>query len=472
MKDWALQVYHRLPAPARSMAASLRGLSLHRWRYGPETERLVAEALEREHWSAERWKVWQDERLAYVLHRAATKVPYYQEYWLRRRRDGDRGSWDVLENWPILKKDVLRENQRAFVAEDCDIRRMYHEHTSGTSGKPLDLWWSRETVRSWYALFEARVRTWHGVSRRDNWAILGGQLVTPFHQSRPPFWVWNAASRQLYMSSYHLSPDYIPAYLEALRYYRVDYMLGYASSMHALAQVVLEKGLDAPSLQVALSNAEPLYEHQRKSIAQAFRCPVRDTYGMSEIACAAGECEAGTLHIWPEVGVIELLHNNVEELVPAGQTGRFICTGLLNADMPLVRYEVGDHGALAPQGAESSCACGRTLPVLQKVEGRLDDVILTRDGRRVGRLDPVFKSDFSIREAQIIQESLDRIRVRFVPTPKYTPQDGLAIGRRLQDRVGEMKIVLEPVEHIPRSANGKFRAVISNLATEQSESLG
>jgi len=463
MKDWALHIYHRLPAPARSVAASLRGLSLHRWRYGPETERLVAEALEREHWSAERWKAWRDERLAYVLHRAATKVPYYREHWLRRRRDGDQSSWEALENWPILKKDALRANQRAFVAEDCDIRRMYREHTSGTTGKPLDLWWSRETVRSWYALFEARVRNWHGVSRRDNWAILGGQLVTPFQQSRPPFWVWNAASRQLYMSSYHLSPDYIPAYLEALRHYRVDYMLGYASSMYALAQAVMEKGLDAPSLHVAISNAEPLYEHQRKSIAQVFRCPVRDTYGMSEIACAANECEAGTLHIWPEVGIIEAVHNETEELVPAEHTGRFICTGLLNADMPLIRYEVGDHGALAPEGDDSSCACGRTLPVLQKVEGRLDDVILTRDGRRVGRLDPVFKSNLPIREAQIIQESLDSLRVRFVPTPEYTPQDGTIIGQRLQDRVGDMEIVLEPVERIPRSANGKFRAVICNL---------
>ena len=197
------------------MAASLRGLSLRRWRYGPETERLIAEAFEREHWSAEQWKLWQQKRLADVLERAATLVPYYREYWLQRRRRGDQSSWEVLENWPILKKEVLRENPLGFVADDCDVRRMYREHTSGTTGKPLNLWWTRQTVRAWYALFEARVRMWHGVSRNDNWAILGGQLVTPFRQSQPPFWVWNATSHQLYMSSYHLSPDYIPAYLEA-----------------------------------------------------------------------------------------------------------------------------------------------------------------------------------------------------------------------------------------------------------------
>jgi len=77
----------------RSVAASLRGLYLRSWRYGPESERLVAEALEREHWSAERFKAWQEERLASVLHRAATCVPYYREQWAARRRQGDRASW-------------------------------------------------------------------------------------------------------------------------------------------------------------------------------------------------------------------------------------------------------------------------------------------------------------------------------------------------------------------------------------------
>src|SRR5713101_5601782 len=102
MSDTLLKLYHRLPAPIRSVAASLRGLYLRSWRYGPETERLVEEALEREHWSPERWKAWQEERLGYILHRAATQVPYYREQWTTRRRRGDQTSWGYLENWPTL----------------------------------------------------------------------------------------------------------------------------------------------------------------------------------------------------------------------------------------------------------------------------------------------------------------------------------------------------------------------------------
>src|SRR5919202_3423648 len=177
MSDTLLRLYHRLPAPLRSVAVSLRGLYLRSWRYGPESERLVAEALERERWSPERFKGWQEEQVAYVLHRAATRVPYYREQWAARRRLGDRASWEYLENWPVLEKESLQQNPNAFVADDCAIGQMFHEHTSGTTGKPLDLWWSRKTVRVWYALFEARARRWHGIGSGEHWGILGGQPV-------------------------------------------------------------------------------------------------------------------------------------------------------------------------------------------------------------------------------------------------------------------------------------------------------
>ncbi len=462
-----LSLYHRLPPPTRNLAASLRGYYLRSWRYGPETERLVEEALEREKWSREKWKAWQEERLAYVLHRAATQVPYYRQQWSERRRKGDRASWEVLENWPVLDKEPLRAHPRAFVADDCDIRRMFHEHTSGTTGKPLDLWWSRETVRAWYALFEARWRRWYDVSRHDRWAILGGQLVVPVTQTRPPFWVWNAALKQLYMSSYHLAPAHIPHYLDALKHYRVTYILGYTSALYELACAALEAKRSDLQIQVIIANAEPVYPYQREAIEQAFGCPLRETYGMAEIVAAAGECEQGTLHLWPEAGWIEVL--NGETPVEPGVTGDIVSTGLFNTDMPLIRYRVGDRGALS--AGANGCLCGRTLPVLSRLEGRSDDVLYTHDGRRIGRLDPVFKAQLPIREAQIIQETLDRVRVRYVPADGFSPADARLIVERLQQRMGDIEVILEATDAIPREPNGKFRAVICQLPPEERERI-
>ena len=254
-------MYRRLPAPGRSIAATLRGLYLRWWRYGADTERLVEAALERDRWSPERWRAWQEERLAFVLHRAATRVPYYRDQWSTRRRRGDRGSWELLANWPALEKEQLRRNPRAFVADDCNPRGMFHEHTSGTSGTPLDLWWSRSTVRAWYALFEARWRRWHGVTRHDRWAILGGQLVAPVMQKTPPFWVWNRALNQLYMSSYHLAPESLPHFCKALERYRVRYLFGYTSSLQRLASGVATSGSHLADLRVVITNAEPVLDH-------------------------------------------------------------------------------------------------------------------------------------------------------------------------------------------------------------------
>lgn len=204
-----LKLYHRLPYWAKGAAASLRGYYLNYWRYDSQTEKLVEEALERDHWTKDQWTRWQENRLSYVLDRAATQVPFYRRQWNRRRLNGDNASWAYLENWEVLEKRTLREKSAEFVADDCSRRKMYLDHTSGTTGTSLNLWSTAETVKAWYAIFEARARRWYGVSRNDRWAILGGQLVTPISRRKPPFWVWNAGLHQLYMSSYHLAPDKI-----------------------------------------------------------------------------------------------------------------------------------------------------------------------------------------------------------------------------------------------------------------------
>ncbi len=457
----ALDIYHRLPAGSRSAVASLRGYYLSWWRYDRFTERVVGEALERESWSPAEWNAWQNERLSFVLERAATTVPYYRRHWTERRRNGDRSSWFDLENWPILEKDELRANPKEFVAEDKKPSRMFHEHTSGTTGTSLDLWVSRNSVREWYALWEARARRWYGMSRKDRWAILGGQLVVPVSQRRPPFWVWNAGLNQLYLSSYHLAPDLIPAYLDALVKYRVKYILGYPSAIYALAYEALKRNFTGLRLEVAITNAEPLYEHQREVITEAFGCPVRETYGMAEIVAAGSECEAGSLHQWPEAGIIET------DATTGDDSADLICTGLINADMPLIRYRVGDRGRLSPE----NCRCGRTLPLIDKIEGRSDDVLYTRDGRKVGRLDPIFKSGLPIREAQIIQESLNEIKLVYVPDGNFRDDSLKELSGRIRERLGDVSVNFERVAEIPRTSRGKFQAVVCNLSKNQIISL-
>lgn len=453
MNRLLVRAYHLLPYSVRCIAAGLYGAHLNKWRYDGETERLIEQALEREKWSSADWLRWREERLAYILDHAAAHVPYYREYWTERRRRGDVRSWQLLENWPLLDKQELRRDPARFLADGCDPRRMFAEHTSGTTGTPLTVWRSRDTVRQWYALHEARCRVWYGVTRQDRWAILGGRPVISSERTRPPFWVWNSSLNQLYLSAFHVSPQRAQAYLDAMERYKIEYILGYSASIAVLAGEAMHARRRMP-LKIVITNAEPLTAAQRAAIGRAFECPVRETYGLAEMVAAASECECGGLHEWPEAGWME-----------CGADGELIATGLMNSNMPLIRYRTGDRRTPAPAGAP--CGCGRRLPLFGLVEGRRDDVLYLRDGRQIGRMDPVFKTDLPIREAQIIQESLDLLRVRYVPAEDFGVRTPDEIVRCVRDLLGPVQVVLECTDAIPRDQNGKFRAVICRIPRDQ-----
>ena len=458
-----LDIFHRLPYPGKVVVASLQGYYLDWLRYGGDFEKRIAEIEKCERSSKEAIDAMVQAKLQLVLAQAFHHVPYYRNQWAERRRQGDQSDWRVLANWPILSKDEVRRSPRAFLAENHSWF-LVKSQTSGTSGKPLLLWQGKEALRSWYAKSEVRLRRWYGVARGENWGIFGGQLVTEVAQKKPPFWVWNHSWRQLYLSSYHLSPDLIGFYLDALVEHKITYLLGYTSALVAVAQEMLARKRTDIRLKVVITNAEPLYPYQRKILEAAFNCPVRETYGMSEMTVAASECEHGRLHLWPMAGAVEIIENG--QRVPNGEVGELVATGLINQDMPLIRYQTGDRGVLAP---DPSCPCGRNLPVLSHIDGRNDDVLYTTGGRAIGRLDTVFKADLPVSEVQIVQKQLDSLVVRYVPTERYSDDSSRIIAERLRERMGPMRIEFECLEAIPRGPNGKFRSVVCELSGKHSE---
>jgi phenylacetate-CoA ligase len=397
--------------------------------------------------------------LAYILHRAATRVPYYCNYWNDRRRNGDKSSWEVLANWPILTKESIRLDPKAFIADDCNIRYMFEDHTGGTTGTPLNIYQSRETVQLWYAMYEARIRRWHHVSIKDNWIILGGQMVVALEQKHPPFWVKNYGLNQLYLSTFHISRETAKQYVNIINGVKPTHWVVYPSSAAYLAQLILDQQLEVCSPKVIFTNAEPLWENQREIISKAFGCPIRRTYGMGEIALAASECQEGNMHYWPDSGVMELMDD--DGLINDGnEIGQILATGLINPDMPLIRYKLGDRSKKNNNG---KCQCQRSLPNMDDIEGRDSDLILTPDGRKIFWLNPIFYG-LPLQEAQIIQETLNNIRIRVVPVAGFGSMDEQNIIKRVKERLGaDVKVVVDLVLEIPRTKAGKFKAVISHL---------
>jgi phenylacetate-CoA ligase len=293
--------------------------------------------------------------------------------------------------------------------------------------------------------------------------MAGVQMVAARIQTEPPYWVWNAAQRQLYVSVYHLGPLQARATLRAISRARCRYLWGYPSALDALARAALEEPASRPSLAVVISNAEPLLAQQRLRIERAFGCAVRDTYGLVELVAGGGECEAGRLHLFPEFGWVETLDERGGPVL--GAPGEIVATSLLDQDMPLVRYRTGDRGVGGR--SSSTCSCGRGLEVLAALEGRQDDVVYSIDGRPVARLDPVFKDQLAVREAQVIQEADGEVCVRLVAADGFGQADERMIARELQDRLGALPVRFELVDRIARGPNGKFRGVISRRRPTQ-----
>lgn len=429
----------------------------HLWRYGDTLPTLVEEAAERETWSFNQWKTYQENELEKVLHSAYHKVPYYKKQWSERRQKGDTSSYDNIDNWPILTKDELRNNNSQFLAEDKDPKKMYQEHTSGTSGKPLNVYWSKDTTQFYYSLVERRIRNWHGININDKYLMIGGQLVVPYNQKKPPYWVRVKSINQMYLSSYHISIDTIKHYAEAINKFQPKYMFGYASSMYSLAYFIKQTGIKIQPLTAAISNAEPLLNYQKELIEEVFNCTMVNTYGMSELVAAGCTYKTDEMVLFPEVGIINTYDFNEDKIV-ADQAGRFICTGIINKDMPLIKYELGDSGTLGRSTIDKLDYISIT-----SIEGRTDDMVITKNGRRIGRLDPVFKKDLNIVEAQIIQETLDDFTLKIVPDKNYTDADGINIINSLKQRIGETNITINLVNHIERTNTGKFKAVVSKI---------
>jgi phenylacetate-CoA ligase len=361
---------------------------------------------------------------------------------------------------PLLEKEPIRANARAFVREDIRARPQFSYHTSGSTGTPIRTIWKISEIRNSLALREVRSNRVAGVSFRMPRATFSGRMAEPDPASKGPFHRYNAAERQVYLSPFHLRPDTARQYVAALAKHGVEWMTGYAVSYYLLAEMILEQRLAVPKLRAIITTSEKLTRAMREVMEKAYRTRVYEEYSTVESALFASECGHGRLHLSPDVAVVEILRPD-GTACEAGEPGEVVATSLIRDYQIFVRYRLGD---VACWDAEA-CPCGSSMPVIQEVLGRLEDVVVGPDGRRLVRFHGIFVDQPHIREGQIIQERLDRICVKVVPAAGFGDSDVADVIRRVQSRLGTaVAVEVESVAAIPRSSRGKFQAVISRLS--------
>jgi phenylacetate-CoA ligase len=448
--------YTHLPVAGQNLSISLYGLYWHWLRFGgnyPALERLYRQ---RNGYSAQDWKTYQEQEVRALLGLAVEHVPYYRSAWHADQQAAARAG--CLAELPLLEKQPIRDDPAAFINRCAPKWPHFTAYTSGSTGTPIATIWTREEIRDSLAVREVRSANWAGVSFKQPRATFSGRMVEPNPHSPGPFHRYNSVERQIYFSAFHLRAETAAQYVQALRQHSVVWMTGYAVSFYLLARFILEQELKVPPLKAIITTSEKLTAEMRQVMEHAYACRIYEEYSTVENALFASECEHGRLHVSPEVGIVEILHPDGSPCAP-GEAGEVVATCLMRRCQIFIRYRLGDVAAWDSQ----PCPCGRAMPVIKEVIGRLEDVVVGPDGRQMVRFHGIFVHQPHVREGQIIQEALDLIRVK-VATEGYTPADDQEIVHRVQQRLGaEVHVQVEQVESIPRSKAGKFIAVISNL---------
>jgi len=449
------EAYARLPVPLQHAAVTAFGARWYRLRFGPGYGDALRAFAARDRFDAGQWQRWQQRAVTAVASAAADRVPAYRDRWDRATRAAARRG--QLGELPLLAKDDLRADPEMFL--DPARRRLGAPltfPTSGSSGTPLRTYWTVEELRVSMAVREVRSARWAGVSFRQPRATFSGRMVVTDPESAGPFHRWNAVERQAYFSAFHLHAETAEIYADALRRHHIVWGTGYAQSFARLGAALLDGGGPRPQLRAVVTTSEKLSDAHRATIAEAFSCVVREEYSSIENAFFASECEAGSLHVSPDVGVVEILREDGTVTDP-GEVGEVVVTGLLGRLQPMIRYRVGDLAAWS----DAPCSCSRAMPVLAEVAGRVEDVLTGPDGRRMTRVQGVFYEVPGLIEAQVIQRSSTRFEVRLVSTDPFGDGERALIVERMIERLGSRaEIELVEVDEIARTSAGKFRAVV------------
>jgi phenylacetate-coenzyme A ligase PaaK-like adenylate-forming protein len=453
----AMSAYAHAPVWIQNLLISAYGLRLRRLRYGRIGQEVLTRLRESRGISAEQLRQETLQTLSQVVAQAASDVPFYRTRGLPQTRFQ---SLDQLDRLPMLSKSEVQSAGRELISDRYRDRRLTEIHTGGTTGKPLAIYCDSATLQRNYAFF-TRFKETIGITAGARVATFAGRTLVPVGAGQP-YWRRNRAANTLLFSSYHIGPATLSAYVAALRDFAPELIDTYPSSIEPLARYVLDHDITSIRPRAVITSSETLFPTVRALIRRAFRCPVFDHYGSAEMAALITQCESGTYHVEPQFGVVEVLHEG--RRVGPGERGEIVATGFINPVMPLIRYRMGDY---AVRGS-GQCACGRAGDTIERIEGRMDDVIVTPEGTLVGRLDPIFKSVASLYETRIVQDRTDHLRVEIVASDAFSRAMQNELEAQLRSRVGPtMLIDIVRVPSIERTAAGKLRTTV-NLVHQQS----
>lgn len=438
---------------------------------GRHTFRLLATLRESERWPVDQLDRFRAEKLQRLVNHAYDQVPAYRALMGERGvRPADiRGLADI-QRLPVMTKDRLRADPVGYRARDIPDHKVTIGRTGGTTGSPMRIPRDWQTG-DWGSACYMRGLAWGGLTLRDKRVrLFGGSLGV--EKTRPLDGVRHWLAGEVFLPAFELSPDTVDAYVDRIRRSGARYLIGYASACSLLASLVEQHGLSL-TFDAVFPTAELLLAEWGDTIARVFQGKVLPYYGCGELnslgyACPESSIGTTVYHTCDEHAIIEIESTSGETGLEG--EGAFLITDLDNFATPILRYRNGDAGHIAPAG----CACGRSLGRILRLDGRINDVLVTTTGSRFSGViaTHAFRHVENVETYQIVQRSPGQVLVRIVRGRGYDPAiEEPKVKRIFGEHLGVgFRVDIAYVSDIERTPAGKARFVVNEYLASVTES--
>jgi phenylacetate-CoA ligase len=407
-------------------------------------------------WELEKIQNWQNKELTTLIQIAYKDVPFYRELFDKAgvRPEDIKKPQDLIQ-LPLVTKDMLRKGYPHLTTRPTG-QRTYEASTAGSTGKNFYIREDAYTA-GWYRATFLLALEWAGWSMGEPHIQTGMTLQRSFDR-RLKDWLLGCH----YVSAYTLDDKHLDAILFTMEKYRLQYLWGYPGSLYYLAIHAKKRGWNRP-LRSTVTWGDMLYPNYRKVIEEAFHTKVYDTYGCAEGVQIAAQCEYGNYHLHALDALVEYLDDEGQTVSP-GTIGNIVVTRLHSGPMPLIRYAIGDLGV---QSNLNNCPCGRGFPLMQSIQGRSADNVITPSGNRllVHYFTGILEHFSVIDSFQVVQQTPNSIIIRLVPNGEIDKKMSVDIINALKEKgCYDLDIHLQVVEEIPLLPSGKRKFVISEIS--------
>ena len=406
-----------------------------------------------------------------LIQYAYVHIPYYRTVWQRAGvSPEDIRQYSDLVKLPVIDKQTVVAHYESFLSDEADASLLVKHTTGGSSGLQLTLFYDDNTVKA-RRLGILKWMHFAGLKTSDKGVWIGRAPMALV--SDPQKWgrngeryhgFYNPVSNRLQLATNNMSPEVLKYYARNVKKFKPDYIQGYASGVATLAHYLLQNGITIPCKAV-LTSSERLTPADRAQIEQAFQCEVFDRYGCGEEIVSACECEYHNgYHVESDRCLVEVVDENGRQLEQ--QIGQIVGTNLVNYAFPLIRYKIGDLGALE----RKTCPCGRQGWMISELTGRDNEYLVDINGVKQcsSMVSSCLVMPNNILAYQIEQNQLDTFVVRYCSSENsVTLQEEVNSSMKSFANV-YLKIKAPKVEaifckSIPVSENGKLKYLISHL---------